>query len=84
MKRFNCLRHYRKVNNLTQKHVAILLGLKNHSLISRWENGFSLPDLENAFKLAVIYGVMVDVLFVDLRRSIQRFGTGNRRVTIDE
>jgi len=51
-----------------------MMGIKNPSLISRWENGFSLPDLENAFKLAAVYGVMVDTLFLDLKRSVQCFG----------
>ena len=38
--------------------------------ISRWENGFSLPDLENALRLAGIYRVTVDTLFGDLQRSL--------------
>ena len=71
MRYFNRLRRYRKQNRLKQKHVAHLLGIKNHSLISRWEKGVQLPDLQNAFKLAMIYSVKVDDLFIDLRRSIK-------------
>jgi transcriptional regulator with XRE-family HTH domain len=74
MRYSNRLRRYRRARNLTQRQVAALMGLRDGSLISRWEHGFSLPDLENAFKLSVIYGVMVDALFIDLRRSVQGLG----------
>jgi transcriptional regulator with XRE-family HTH domain len=65
--RNNCLRKYRKAKGLQQKQVAEIMGLKDSSLISRWENGISLPDLKNAFKLAAVYGVMIDSLFMDLK-----------------
>jgi len=66
----NCLKRYRKQAGLQQNQVAGMLGLKSTSLISRWENSFSYPDLENVLKLAVLYGVMVDALYVDLRESV--------------
>jgi transcriptional regulator with XRE-family HTH domain len=67
----NSLRKYRKASGLRQKDVARLLGLKSPSLISRWEKGVSLPKLSNLFKLALIYGTMVDALFMDLRASLR-------------
>ncbi|MCD6297733.1 MAG: helix-turn-helix transcriptional regulator [Deltaproteobacteria bacterium] len=67
----NSLRKYRKAKDLQQKELAEIMGLKDSSLISRWENGFSLADLKNSFKLAVIYGVMVDALFIELRSSVR-------------
>ncbi|HQK63549.1 MAG TPA: helix-turn-helix transcriptional regulator [Candidatus Staskawiczbacteria bacterium] len=70
MRYSNRLRHYRKLNHLKQRHVAHLLGIKNHSLVSRWENGSSLPDLQNALKLSKIYSVQLDELFVDLKKSL--------------
>jgi len=72
MRYSNYLRRYRKIKKLKQSDVAKMIGITNSSLISRWETGFSLPDLENAFKLAVIYGVMVDALFINIRQSIKR------------
>lgn len=66
----NNLRYYRKRAKLQQKQVAEMLGLKSTGLISCWENSVSYPDLINVFKLAVIYGVMVDALYMDLRESI--------------
>ena len=67
----NNLRRYRKQAGLQQNQVAEMLGLKSTALISRWENNFSYPDLTNAFKLAIAYGVTVDALYSDLRESIQ-------------
>jgi transcriptional regulator with XRE-family HTH domain len=65
----NSLKRYRKAKGLKQKEVAEILGLKSSSIISRWEKGFCLPSLLNAFKLALLYGTMVDALFIDLRKT---------------
>ena len=77
------LRKYRRARGLTQCEAARRMGLKDSSLISRWENGFSLPDLENAFRLAAIYGVLVDALFIDLRRSAQRLDAEHGCARVD-
>jgi len=66
------LRKHRKARGLKQKDVACILGLKTSSMISRWENGLCLPKPENMFKLAVLYRTMADVLFIDLRRLLQK------------
>ena len=68
----NSLRKYRKARGLTQKEVVRILGLKNTSTISRWEAGVRLPKPPNMFKLAVLYRVMADALFINLRRSLQQ------------
>jgi len=67
----NSLRKYRKARGLTQEDVVRILGLKNTSTISRWEVGVRLPKPPNMFKLAVLYRVMADALFINLRRSLQ-------------
>lgn len=67
----NSLRKYRKRRGLKQKDVAEILGLKNTSMISRWERGFVLPKPVNIFKLASLYRTMTDALFCDLLRSIK-------------
>lgn len=67
----NSLRKYRRARGLTQKDVARILGLKGTSMISRWENGFCVPELSNIFKLASLYCTMADGLFIDLRRSLK-------------
>jgi transcriptional regulator with XRE-family HTH domain len=63
----NCLRKYRRAAGFKQKDVACILGLKNASMISRWENGICLPKLQSLFKLAILYRTMADALFIDLR-----------------
>jgi transcriptional regulator with XRE-family HTH domain len=67
----NCLRKYRKARGLKQAEVAAILGLKSTSMISRWEKGVCLPDTANALKLAVLYRIMVDALFIDHVREFR-------------
>src|SRR5579863_5175315 len=84
MRYSNPLKAYRKAHGLTQLDVAQRMGLKNSSLISRWESGFSLPDLENVFQLAAVYGVTVDTLFQDLHESVQRRRATSARTTVND
>lgn len=67
----NCLRKYRKARGLKQKDVAGILGLNSTSMVSRWEQGACLPNSLNVFKLAVLYRIMTDALFVDLRELVK-------------
>lgn len=67
----NSLRKYRKRRGLRQKEVAKILGLKNTSMISRWERGFVLPKPANIFRLAALYRTMADALFIDLLRIVK-------------
>lgn len=68
----NCLRKYRKVRGLKQKDVAEILGLRNASMISRWEKGVSFPNPMNLFRLAILYRTLVDALFIDLVRRLRK------------
>ena len=67
----NLLRKYRKVRGLKQKEVARILDLKSPSRISRWEKGLCLPSFSNALRLAVVYRVMVDVIYPDLLANLR-------------
>lgn len=67
----NLLRKYRKANGFKQRDVARILGIKSSSKISRWENGLCVPTLVNAFKISILYRVMVDSLFIDLVRNLR-------------
>lgn len=62
----NGLRERRKDLGLSQQAVARALGLKDNTLISRWESGASLPSLPSAFRLSKIYRTPVDDLFRNL------------------
>ena len=67
----NVLRKYRRASGLNQLDVAKILGMKSSSRISRWENGDGVPNIVNVFKLAVLYRVMADSLFIDLVRTLR-------------
>lgn len=72
----NSLLIYRRRLGFTQKHVARLLGHRDTSMVSRYETGRSLPPLEVALKLEIIYRVPVAFLFPQayeqLREALRR------------
>ena len=47
------------------------MGLKNSSMISRWEKGLALPSMLNAFKLALLYRIWTDNLYMDLLDALK-------------
>lgn len=51
----NYLKVYRKQSGLTQKEIATLLDKKSVAVISKIENGRSIPSLETAVYLSIIY-----------------------------
>lgn len=51
----------RKLNNLTQRQVALALNISQPSYI-RYENGGAEPSLENLVKLADMFDVSTDYL----------------------
>lgn len=55
---------------LSQQQVADKFGLKEHTLVGRWERGVVLPNLVNVFKLAALYDTRPDFLFPKLMRGI--------------
>lgn len=67
----NCLRKYRKARGLKQYEAARILGLTDSSILSRWEQGIRLPNTVNLFKLAAVYGTLVNALYIDVLRDIR-------------
>lgn len=67
----NCLRKYRRVRGFSQREVAVLLGFKSTSMISRWEKGHCMPSYLNVLRLAIVYRTMTDALFIDLMRLLR-------------
>lgn len=55
------LRQCRENAHLSQKYVAVSLGLSAPS-VANWERGKTNPSHENILKLADLYGVSVDYL----------------------
>lgn len=62
------LKKLRKEKSMTQEQLAEILGVTNRS-ISRWENGFSMPDFDLVIELAEYYGVSIDELLEGERRT---------------
>ena len=62
------IRLYRMREGLTQRALADNV-LVSFQAISAWERGMSVPDLENAVRLANYFGVPVDALFAESESS---------------
>lgn len=59
----NRLWKYRKEMGYSQKQVAKLLGYKDQTKICTWEKGEHLPNLQNLFKLSILYRKPVEFLY---------------------
>jgi transcriptional regulator with XRE-family HTH domain len=68
----NCLRKQRRIAGLTQKQVAVVLGVRNTGMISRWENGSRFPNPVNIFRLSALYNTMADALYFDLVLALRK------------
>lgn len=67
---FNNLKLYRKQSGMTQEQVAEKLGVSRQA-VAKWENGESLPDIENIIALSDLYGTSVDYLVRNMTRLIE-------------
>ncbi len=63
------IRAYRMREGLTQRALADNV-LVSFQAISAWERGLSVPDLENAVRIANYFGVSVDALFAETDQSL--------------
>ena len=55
----------------SQKDVAKVFGYKCTSRISQWEKGLSMPSAMNLLRLSLLYGVLMDQLYFDLREELK-------------
>jgi transcriptional regulator with XRE-family HTH domain len=67
----NELFFYRRRARLSQKQAAHVLGLRDTSMISRYEHGRSLPPLLMALKLEILYRIPVAFLYAELYRGLK-------------
>ena len=56
--------------NLSQKHVARMIGQRDTTLLSRYESGRMMPSLETAFRLSILYQTPLTRLFPELHSRI--------------
>lgn len=61
IKQGDYLKELRIKNNLSQEKLGERLGLSRQS-VSKWEQGYAMPDTENLLKLSELYGVSVDTI----------------------
>jgi len=71
----------RKSMNLSQKRVARMIGLRDASVLSRYEKGYASPPLKTALKLAAFYEIPLAEIFHGLnsRARMQVFGQGREK-----
>ncbi len=63
------IRIFREQKGLTQRALADNV-LVSFQAISAWERGLSIPDLENAVRLAQFFGVSVDALLTQVGQEL--------------
>ena len=63
------IRAFREKKGLTQRGLADNV-LVSFQAISAWERGLSIPDLENAVRLANFFGVSVDALLTEAGQEL--------------
>jgi putative transcriptional regulator len=64
MKKNKILAMARKESGLTQEELAVMLGYSK-ATVSNWENGYSTPSLNDAFKVSRILDKDINCLFSD-------------------
>lgn len=69
--RRNHLYTLRRVRGVGQKQLALLLGYRGTSMISRFETGTALPPLEVALLLQIVLGAQLSEIYVDLHQELQ-------------
>lgn len=80
----NHLRKCRVESGFKQKQVAKILGMRDASQISQWENGSRLPSLVNAFRLAALYSTYVDRLFQDHLHALRSEVKARARTVLEQ
>ncbi len=68
----NYLRTHRKRTGLTQDELALLLGCKSGTKVSRYERLTREPNLETAFACQAIFGVPAHELFPGLYQNVEQ------------
>ena len=68
----NYIATYRKRSGLTQQEVAMLLGARSGTEISRFESNRRTPALRTALALGIIFQVEMDRLYAGKRERLRR------------
>jgi transcriptional regulator with XRE-family HTH domain len=68
----NKLRFYRRCYAYSQKKVARLLGLSDTSVLSKWENGITMPGIIQVFRLARMYRTEPQNLYEEHWKKVEQ------------
>lgn len=63
------LQMLRKINKYTQEEVAEKINVSRQA-VAKWENGDSLPDIDNCVALARLYDITLDNLVNDSEDTV--------------
>jgi transcriptional regulator with XRE-family HTH domain len=78
------LKSYRRRWGLTQKELAVLLGLQTGAAVSRLERALRHPSLETAYAFEIILGTPPAELFPALHVRVKREVIARTRTLYDE
>lgn len=79
----NYVRTLRRRHGLTQLQLAWLLGKRDRSIVSRFERGVRLPNLETALALEVVLDVPIRQIFRGLSNKVEGHVALRRGITDD-
>jgi transcriptional regulator with XRE-family HTH domain len=68
----NYILNMRRNRGLAQKQLALLIGHRYTSMLSKYERGRSLPPLETALLIEIALGVRLSELYPNLYRALTR------------
>jgi transcriptional regulator with XRE-family HTH domain len=68
----NRLCFLRRRNHLSQKQVAILLGQRDRTMISKYERGHVQPQFSVAAKCQILFGARMEDIFPEEFKRFQR------------
>lgn len=67
----NSLKKYRRSVGLSQKDVAVFLGVKNSSCISCWEKGLFMPSVKHLLQLSLLFKTLPHNLYIELWEELK-------------
>lgn len=62
----NKLKEHRLRCKLTQRQVSAFLKFNSEDRISRWEQGQAVPNIQNLFKLSILFNTQPQELYPEL------------------
>jgi len=68
----NNLRKHRRLAGFSQEEVRKHLRLTSASVVSRWENGITMPNGEYLLQLSILYKTLVNELYYELGKEYQQ------------